>query len=336
MAQPTNALDLYEVGGSTLIGSGPLKEQLIDAVFNVDPDETPVASLLPRTEVRGPLVQWLRDTLPASSNIVTAVDGDQAPSGGSYLTNVTPLRLNNVTMNLRADVSVADDVLESDQAGYENALAYHIGKWSKTWGIRLEEILVDPTVAPNTPGSASSARVIKNIPYFQLDANSTFDTTFDLPAATGTDAMSEDDFNDAVQVLWQNGGKTKIAVVDMATLRNIQSAFLGLAKTVTTSADSGANRRQIEAMSSTIWANVEFYRSPAGMIAFLVNRRMTGTGANSRCYLLDRNFMAIGWHRPLKPVPLGKRGDSTEVMLIGTFTLLDYNEKAHMTISGTA
>lgn len=339
MAVPTDILSLYDVGGATLSGSGPLREQLLPTIYNVDPDEVPVTAMLPSMPVSGPLVQWLKDSLPSHSNIALGeAGGDAAPVGGAYKTNTNPSRLSNRIMALRADLSVEDDVLEADQAGYENALLYHIGQWSAAWHIKRELILLDPEVAEVT-GNESTARVLKNFPAFLSDAS----TTTTMGAGTSVRSIDEGLFNDGLQEYWQNGGKGRAVIVDMDTMRQIQSSFFGLAKTVSAATtDANTNRRVVQAGGS-IEGNVEFYRGISGVFAFIVDRWLNvpvDGGAldneDSRIFIIDRNMASHGEYKPLKPTPLAKRGSSTEVMLRGVFTLIVSNEKAHYQFAGAA
>lgn len=328
-APGASTLDVYEVGGASLTATGALREQLMDIIYNVDPFDNPVVAMLPRAKANGVFDQWLKDSLPAISAINTGeIEG--AEFGELALTS--PSRLTNVTMITRADIKVSGTAQAVEQAGIRDIYGYHVGKFTKTIGNKMETILLDPAVTFNL-GDAATARVTKNFNTF-LDAAA---TRFSLPAATNVTAISEDDFNDSLQALWVNGGKTKVAIVDAGTIRQIQASFLGLSKTVTTTADSGANRRTVMADEATLYAAVEFYKSPFGMVTIVLDRWLpNASNATSRIYFLDREYAALAWLRPLKHKLLAETGDSTRGLIVGEWGLRVFNEKAHFIVKGTA
>lgn len=326
-----NDLDVYEIGGATLKGTGALAEQLLDIIYNVDPFDNPVVAMLPRAKANGVLDQWLKDTLP---NITAVTTGSVEGADFASLALASPSRLTNVTMITRADIAVTGTAQAVEQAGIRDIYGYHVGKFTKTIGNKMETILLDPAVAAVT-GDAATPRVISNFNAF-LDAAA---TRLQLGAATNVTAVTENNFNDALQTLWTNGGTPKVAVVDAGTIRQIQATFLGLSKTVTpvAGAEQGTNRRNVMAESATLYANVEFYRSPFGLVTILLDRWLpNASNANSRIYFLDREYAALAWLRPLKHKLMGDTGDATRGIIVGEWTLRLFNEKAHFIIKGQA
>lgn len=328
-----NTGDVYELGGSTLLGAGPLTEQLMNVIYNIDPFDNPVVAMLPREKANGVLDQWMVDSLPNISVIETGVI-EGADFDDHAL--VTPTRLTNVTMILRADVKVSGTAEAVELAGISDLYGFHVGKFTKTIGNKLERVLLDPSVATAT-GSASAARVLKNFNSFLTTQGAA--VIQDLPAGTNVTAISEDDFNDGLQEMWENGARTRVAVVDAGTMRQVQAAFLGISKAVTdvTLASAKANRLNIMADAATLYASVEFYKSPFGMVTFVLDRWLPNTSnANSRIYMIDREYASIAWLRPLKHKFLGDVGDSTRGIVLGEMTLRVKNPKAHYMFRGTA
>lgn len=332
-APNANTGDVYELGGSTLTGAGPLTEQLMNVIYNIDPFDNPVVAMLPRDKTVGVLDQWLVDSLPNISVIETG-----AFEGADFDNHalVTPSRLTNQTMILRADIKVSGTSEAVELAGISDLYGFHVGKFTKTIGNKMERVLLDPSVTAVT-GDASTARVIRNFNSFLTTQGAAVIT--DLPAATNVNAISEDDFNDGLQEAWENGARTRVAVVDAGTMRQIQATFLGISKTVTdaTLASAKANRLNVMAEAATLYAAVEFYKSPFGMVTFVLDRWLpNASNANSRIYMIDREYASIGWLRPLKHKFIGDVGDSTRGIVVGEFTLRCYNPKAHYMWRGTA
>ena len=333
-AGAANDLDVYELGGASLVGTGALTEQLMNIIYNVDPFDNPVVAMLPRDTARGVLDQWLIDSLPNISVIDTGVEeGADFDNSGIALTS--PSRLTNVTMILRADIKVSGTTEAVEQAGIQDIYGYHAGKLTKTIGNKMETILLDPSVAQVAPGTAGTARVTGNFNHFLNLAGT---TNITLPAATNVSSISEDDFNDGLQEMWANGAKTKVAIVDAATIRQIQATFLGISKTVTDPnlALAASNRRNIMA-GDELNATVEFYKSPFGMVTFVLDRWLPNTSnANSRIYMLDREYASVAWLRPLKHKFLGDVGDSTRGIILGEWGLRVSNPLSHYMFKGSA
>jgi len=333
-APDATVMDVYELGGSTLKGAGPLTEQLMNIIYNIDPFDNPVVAMLPRDKANGVLDQWQVDSNPAVSTIDTGTY-EGAEFDAEALS--TPTRLSNVTMILRADLKVSGTSEAVELAGISDIYGYHVGKLTKTIGNKMETVLLDPSVTFLAGTSTADVRVMRNFNSFLTSEGAAVITA--LPAATNVSSISEDDFNDGLQEMWANGARTRVAVVDAATIRQIQSTFLGISKTVTDPnlQAAAANRRNSMADVGGMDATVEFYKSPFGMITFILDRWLPNTSnANSRIYCIDREYASIAWLRPLKHKFLGDTGDSTRGMIVGEFTLRVGNPKAHYMFQGTA
>jgi len=139
--------------------------------------------------------------------------------------------------------------------------------------------------------------------------------------------------------MWTNVARTRVAIVDAGTMRQVQASFLGISKAVTdaTLANAASNRRNIMADAATLYAAVEFYKSPFGMVTFVLDRWLpNASNANSRIYMIDREYAELAWLRPLKHKFLGDVGDSTRGIVLGEMTLRVQNPKAHYMYRGTA
>lgn len=323
-------VDVYELGGATLKGSGALREQLLDAILNMDPFDTPVLSSLPRTRARGPLDQWLKDTLPQPSDFDTGV-----VEGAEFLafdmSSFVPTRDDNVTMIFRADLKVSETARVSEMAGFRDVYAYDVGKLTKGLSTKIESVLLDPAVVRAT-GTASAARVWDNFNAFLDTALTRENSGADPPTV-----ITEEQFNDGLQQAFINGVSVRNLTIYAfpSTIRDIQSTFFGLAKTVSVAngRDALVNRRNVTAEQGTLIADVEFYRSPFGTVPIVVDRFMpTGTGMgnlNGRIYAIDRTRAAMAWLRPIAHTFLGRDGDSTRGTIVGEGTLRVLHEKAH-------
>lgn len=335
MAAPAAAVwDVYELGGAT-IDSGALREQLLDQISNVDPFDNPIVAMLPRETAKGVLDQWLTNTLPTVASLDSGrIEGNTF--GASTL--ASPTRVTNVTMILGADIEVSETTRAVEKAGFKDSYSFQVADFTKALGNKLESMLLDPTVT-YAAGDASTARVLKNFNNF-LDAAATSNS---MAASTAVSDIIEGEFNDALQDLWTNGGVVRTAVVGPNTLRQIQT-YVGVAKTVADATDrlAAGNQRNVMADARTLYASIEFYKSPFGMLTILLDRWMPdddpagASPGNSRIYFVDRTKASLAWLRPLAHTFLGKVGDSTRGSIVGEVTLRVLNDLSHFMVKGTA
>ena len=50
MAQPTNLYDTYDTTG--------IREDLVDVIYNISPEDTPILSAIPRTTAKSTKHEW--------------------------------------------------------------------------------------------------------------------------------------------------------------------------------------------------------------------------------------------------------------------------------------
>jgi len=69
MAQPSNLYDTYDTTG--------IREDLVDVIYNISPEDTPILSAIPRTAAKSTKHEWQLDALAApAANAV--IEGDEA------------------------------------------------------------------------------------------------------------------------------------------------------------------------------------------------------------------------------------------------------------------
>jgi len=69
MAQPTNLYDTFDTTG--------IREDLVDVIYNISPEDTPILSAIPRTAAKSTKHEWQLDALAApATNAV--IEGDDA------------------------------------------------------------------------------------------------------------------------------------------------------------------------------------------------------------------------------------------------------------------
>ena len=67
MAQPTNLYDTYDTTG--------IREDLVDVIYSISPEDTPILSAIPRTTAKSTKHEWQLDSLatPAANSVIELI-----------------------------------------------------------------------------------------------------------------------------------------------------------------------------------------------------------------------------------------------------------------------
>src|SRR3990167_753611 len=136
--------------GDVTYQSTTRKEDLLDFIADVSPDDNPLSTLFGTTTASGTLNEWTEDYTGRPSSVNTAVEGSDATF--SDLTN--PSRRNNVTQIIRESFRVSDTIRGADVAGMSNMLDYQATKAAQTWKNDLEYAILNATRASGDSGVA--------------------------------------------------------------------------------------------------------------------------------------------------------------------------------------
>jgi hypothetical protein len=134
-------------------------------------------------------------------------------------------------------------------------------------------------------------------------------TNVETGSGTGTEALTEDMFNDALQTIYTAGGRPDTAYVNGFQKRRI-SAF------------TASNTKSIDATAKKLVNSIDIYVSDFGMIQVVYDVFMpTNTVA-----LLEKSKWEIGILRPFAKQDAAKTGDSRKGAVIGEITLIARNQ----------
>ena len=120
MALPVNTWTTFSAIGN--------REDLTDAIYNIDPVDTPFASAIPRVQATGVLHEWQSDALEPATN-VGYLEGDDATADTAIPTE----RLTNNCQIFRKVVSVSRTQRTVLSAGRRDEYAYQLTK--KVWSL---------------------------------------------------------------------------------------------------------------------------------------------------------------------------------------------------------
>ena len=149
MAQPSNLYDTYDTTG--------IREDLVDVIYNISPEDTPILSAIPRPAAKSTKHEWQLDALAApAANAV--IEGDEATTDAMTATT----RAFNFTQISDKVIALSGTQSAVDAAGRADEMAYQIAKKSKELKKDMEFSLIKGQV--QAAGDASNARKLGSIP----------------------------------------------------------------------------------------------------------------------------------------------------------------------------
>lgn len=303
MAQLANSFATFNAIGN--------REQLADAIYNINPEETPLVSSIGREKITNPLFEWQTDTLAAAANNKVE-QGNEAS-----ITAVTPTkRVNNRTQISEKTFAITGTQEATNSAGRKSEVALQKTK-------KMVELKRDMEFAAlqNTTAIAAAAGVApqtRGVPGWLETNNSlgvggsapdpdTNTAPVDGTLRTFTEAM----LKTVAQSCWEQGGSpTKLFVP--AALRATVSAFTGAATKFDKTEDK------------TLYATVEVYVGDFGRYSIINSRHQRARDV----FLVDPEMFALGIMRPMKSKQLADTGDHEKHMINVEWGLVCKNEAA--------
>ncbi len=322
MAKVTNAFTTYSAVAN--------REDLSNAIYNIDPFDTPIMSAARRRNAKARQFDWQTENLPT-------VDGSNAQFEGFVNSNATStptVRLSNVTQISKRDATVSGSQEASDAAGKGSEMAHQMAMKSKVLKSDMEYILSGRQARAD--GDDSTARTTEALAHFIArgkDRNAVQGaavygyTATGLPAAS-TDAftavaagsqvaMNEQLVGDAMQGAYDNGASPSLMVVTSKIKRTI-STF------------KGRSSSQVMVGKTEVVATVDIIATDFGRIKVIPSRWLPADVS----YILDPDYLAVAFFRNFRQYPLAKTGDADTRMILAEWGLEVRNPMAHVLFNG--
>ena len=307
MAQIANT-----VSSTSAVGN---REDLVDAIYNIDPFETPFLTNCPKTKAKSNEHDWLTEGLVAASDSNAFIEGDDADFAGAART--TPTRLRNYTQISRKLVSVTGTQEEILKAGRRSELAKELLKMGRELRTDMESSLTanKAKVAPTN----SVAGILAGLGAW-IATNTSFDAGGSDPSPVdGTDprndgtqrAFVESLLKTVVAQAWINGGNPNWVMTGAVNKQSL-SEFSGVA----------TKFQNVE--NKTIIAGADLYVSDFGRLIAMPNRFQRARDA----WVLQKDMWAVSFLRNIRLLELNRTGDAEKRMLVVEYTLEARNEKS--------
>lgn len=287
MSQSTANLTYSAVGN---------KEDLLDVITNISPTETPMFSSFGKTKAKSTNHEWLTDSLATAAANAKIEGADYSFSAKAVRT-----RLGNYTQIFQSPVEVSDTQRAVDGAGIEDEYAYQMAKSMKEHARDIEFALAS-TASTGNSGASGTARTLKGVMAWITSENVT-------GTGTGLEALTESMFNDALQGIWENGGRPDTAYANGWQKRKI-SAF------------TASSTKNINASEKELIAGIDVYDSDFGRIKIVADRYMNA----QQVALLQSDLWKVAVLRPTKNIEVAKVGSATRGVIETELTLEARNE----------
>lgn len=304
-----------------------MKENVIDVLTLLDPDETPTLAVLPKTRVNNLYTDWNVDTLAATSTAGVVEGNEWSPTAPTARE-----KLYNFVQHFEKGFSVSrDSVLVSQRGGVigvDDEYKLQAGKAAKEKmrdvNIRLWSVTTDD--APSA-GSTGAAPLMGNIHYWARQAVYTTNsrpTTANVAGAFATGSMYS-----VIETLYSQNVTFDTMFMPPGVKLDFDRALIsdsGLTSTV----------RVTDAVQNQNYGPmIDVVRTSLGRFGVIVDRWIpqssvsTATLANATgWYLVKKSDIQVGWWRDFEPYSLSPNGDSYRGYVRGSCTVLPKNPRA--------
>ena len=316
------------------------REDLSNAIYNIDPFDTPVMSATRRRNVKNRIFDWQTEFLPTVNPNNAQFEGFQLgnPVGGASPSTPTT-RQNNVTQISMRDATVSGSQEEMDAAGKANEMAHQMAMISKVLKSDLEVIGCSrnprvtgddttPTArqtegiahwiaraglkaTPGTPGGAvAPGSVVTGLPTLSTDPFA--------PVAAGSQiSLTEQMLGDAMQLAYTSGASPSLFVLPPGP-RRTASTFVGRSTT------------QVLVGKTEVVSTVDIIATDFGRIKVIPSRWLAADVG----LLIDPDYIAYAFFRSFRQYLMARVGDAETRMLVVEWGIEMRNQLAHVLFNG--
>lgn len=354
-AKVTQAFSMYTATGN--------REDLSNAIYNIDPFDTPVMSAGKRRNVKNRWFDWQTEFLP------TVNPNNAQPEGFNLATfqdAATPtVRLQNTAQISKRDATVSGSQEEADAAGKGSEMAHQMAVIAKVLKSDMETAICSRQARlDETSGNAPTGRTTEALPHW-------IGRAADRNGVTGTSKTVQNTGGAVVGVFgakgtitgsypaWTAAGSGLPAsntdsMVPPATPVSIAEAMLGDAMQLaytngaspsllvvppgpkrTVSTFTGRSTSQVLVGKTEVVSTVDVLATDFGRVKCIPSRWLAaGTGTNDIGLLLDPDYYAVAFFRSFRQYLMARTGDAENRMIVVEWGVECRNPLAHVLFNG--
>jgi len=290
------------------------REDLIDVITDVSPDENPLSTMLARTTAMQTLHEWPEDYVSRPSSVSGAIEGAAA----TYSDLSQPERRINITQVISQTFRVSGTERAVDVAGMSDPLDYQAAKALRQWKNNLEYSLVQGAIASGSSGVARQMAGLQSV------------VTSHLTNRNSGTSLSETEFNAMVKESWDDVGSDD--VFDLVLVP------FGLKQKISTF--TAGSTRYVDASDKRLTRPVMVYESDGGVHRIMAHKDVNSAAATPGPAFLgikeDKYRIAYLKGREPKRENLAKDGDRDNGQIVGEATLEFLAERTSVQRTGYA
>ena len=325
MAIVTNAFTSYNATAN--------REDLSNAIYNIDPFDTPIMSAVRRRNVKNRIFDWQTEFLPLVNLNNAQLEGFSLANSPAQPT----IRVNNTTQISERDATVSGTQEESDAAGKGSEMAHQMALASKVLKSDMESIMCSrqPRSADTSSNYTTTPRMTESISHWiarAVDKNANpaaavAGVTTGLPTLA-TDAfaavaggsqiqVSEAMLGQAMQQAYVNGASPSLWIVPPGPKRTI-STFVGRSTT------------QVLVGKTEVVSTIDVIATDFGRIKVAPSRWVPTDVA----LLIDPDYAAVAFFRAFRQYLMARTGDAETRMIVVEWGIEMRNPLAHVLFNG--
>lgn len=296
-----------------------VKESVEDTIYNFNPSDAPLVSMIGRSAIANVYHEWQRDSYRTPDPARAAIEGADA----TYAAQTQPGLLNNRTQIFQDTVSVSNTGEKVKKYGRGSELSRL--KTKKMLELKRDieaAALSSGATVTGTSGVAGRMRGLYGfITNDRVGATgaSPDPTTNTAPVAGTLAAFTEADLKAGLQSCYENGGSGSVVLCSPSHKVRI-STFTG---NVQRTNEVGSKAPAV------LNAAFDFYRGDFGVTKVIPNRVMAGTGAGlqNTVYIIDADKLSLGQLRGFESEQMATVGDAKNWQIRTEVTLIVRDEK---------
>jgi len=278
------------------------KEDLMDVIGDVSPDETPLLTLLGTSSVSNTLHEWMKYNLARPTSVQADVEGADTVFGD--LTQ--PTRENNITQIIKEPVRVSRTERKVNVAAMGDPFAFQKADRLRLLKMKMEFAVLN---AAKASGASGVARQMNGIDAF-ISTNAT--------ARDSGTSFSETELNDIVSDVWAVADPDKIFDMVLCTFK-IKQAIAGF---------GGNSVRYIDASDRRLIKDVMTYVSSGGTHRIFAHKDVRNAAGTTTVYGLREDLFKVAYLDNPMFEELAKLGDSDRGHWVTELTLESLEERA--------
>lgn len=305
MAKVTNAFETRDAKGN--------REELENAIYNIDPSDTPFMTMAGRRTVSNVTYSWQTEALPTA-------DANNAQEEGFTLARTVgqpTVRQTSVAQISKRDATVTGSQDEADAAGKgAGEMAHQMALRSKV--LKMDMELISLGFQPMADGLVDGIRKTRAFAHW-LTTNVTRGATGSHPGtATGAvvagtaRALTETMVRNQMQQCYDNGAKPSVLLT-------------GSVNKVTIDGFTGRQGTMVQVAETEAVQGITVYKTDFGTLKVTLDRWMPQTAV----YYIDPNFVRFAFYRTFRQKPIAPIGDAETRLILAEWGVQVDNEKAH-------